>query len=52
MMEQALRRSLALSNGDWSIFIDRPITLTILIISFAFVAIPILLQLRRKFKGN
>jgi putative tricarboxylic transport membrane protein len=31
MMEQGFRRSLAISNGDWSIFVTRPITLGILI---------------------
>jgi len=31
MMEQGFRRSLAISNGDWSIFVTRPITLVILI---------------------
>lgn len=33
MMEQALRRSLTLSNGDWSIFFTRPISLVILIVA-------------------
>jgi putative tricarboxylic transport membrane protein len=31
MMEQGFRRSLAISNGDWTIFVTRPITLAILI---------------------
>lgn len=33
MMEQGLRRSLSISNGDWTIFFVRPITLGILFVA-------------------
>jgi len=50
LAEQALRRSLALSNGDWTVFFTRPISLTILIIVAIFMAIPLMNYLRRKAK--
>jgi len=34
LMEQGLRRALTLSNGDWSIFVTRPISLVILVAAF------------------
>lgn len=39
LTENNLRRSVALSNGGFSIFLQRPIALTILIISFAILCI-------------
>ena len=40
MMEDNLRRSLALSDGSWSFLWDRPLTLTILILAIAAFTLP------------
>jgi putative tricarboxylic transport membrane protein len=48
LMEQALRRSLALSDGDWTVFFTRPISLVILVIAAIFLAIPLVTFLRRR----
>jgi len=37
MFEEYFRRSLAISQGDWATFVERPISLTLLIISVIFV---------------
>jgi putative tricarboxylic transport membrane protein len=50
LMEQALRRSLALSNGDWSIFFTRPISRIILIVAAVFLAMPLITFLWGKAK--
>jgi putative tricarboxylic transport membrane protein len=52
LMEQALRRSLALSNGDWTIFFTRPISLAIFIIAALFLAVPLITYVRRKSKAT
>jgi putative tricarboxylic transport membrane protein len=51
-MEQALRRSLALSDGDWTIFFTRPISLVILVIAAIFLAVPLITFLRRKARAT
>jgi putative tricarboxylic transport membrane protein len=51
MMEQALRRSLIVSNGSFSIFVTRPISIACLIIAAAllvFAALPALRKRREK----
>ena len=50
LMEQAFRRSLALSNGDWTVFFTRPISLVILIVVAVFLAFTLMNYLRRKVK--
>ncbi|HZK18124.1 MAG TPA: tripartite tricarboxylate transporter permease [Clostridia bacterium] len=40
MIEQNLRTSLLLSQGNWSVFVTRPISLTILLITFVLLAWP------------
>jgi putative tricarboxylic transport membrane protein len=52
LMEQALRRSLALSDGDWTIFFTRPISLVILVIAAIFLVIPLIMFLRRKARSR
>jgi putative tricarboxylic transport membrane protein len=52
LMEQALRRSLALSDGDWTVFFTRPISLGILIIAAVFLAIPLVSFLRRRARAT
>ncbi|WP_114964266.1 tripartite tricarboxylate transporter permease [Alkalilacustris brevis] len=54
MIETNLRRSLILSDGDWSIFFTRPIAATILglaILSFLFPILRTLLSRRSSLKG-
>ena len=48
LMEQNLRRSLIISDGDPSIFFTRPISLTLLILTFALVLLVVLPRFRRK----
>lgn len=49
LMELNLRRALLIADGDWSTFIDRPLSLTFLILIALGVAVPMLLQMRRRF---
>lgn len=48
MLETALRRSLLLSFGDPTIFITRPISAVLLLISFFLLAYPLVPWLRKK----
>jgi putative tricarboxylic transport membrane protein len=47
MLEEALRQSLILSQGNFSIFISRPISLGFLIVAALLLVIPIITQRRR-----
>lgn len=47
LMEQALRQSLILSRGDLSIFIERPIALTLLIVVLASLVLPLAFGVRK-----
>ena len=49
LLEDNLRRTLVISNGDWSIFLQRPISLTLLVLIALGVVVPALLKLRRKY---
>jgi putative tricarboxylic transport membrane protein len=42
LMETSLRQSLILSQGDFSIFVERPISGVLLAVGFAFVLLPLL----------
>lgn len=42
MMETALRQSLTLSNGDWTVFIQKPVSLVMLIIAALLLLSPIM----------
>jgi hypothetical protein len=44
MLEENLRRSLLVSRGDPSVFIDRPISLSILILTLTIIAAPLLMS--------
>ncbi|WP_248930747.1 tripartite tricarboxylate transporter permease [Paenibacillus hamazuiensis] len=46
MIENNLRRALTISNNSLSIFIEKPISLTFLIIGLLWLAIPLLLKIR------
>lgn len=47
MFEEHLRRTLSISRGDWMIFLDRPISLTFLLITVILVATSIFFKSRR-----
>ncbi len=48
MLENNLRKSLILSRGDFSIFVERPISLACLVIAALMLVIPLLPALRAK----
>ncbi|GAA5165381.1 tripartite tricarboxylate transporter permease [Ornithinimicrobium tianjinense] len=48
LLELNLRRALVISDGDWSTFVTRPISATILALVVAAVVVPLLLATRRK----
>lgn len=48
MVENNLRRALTISNGDFSIFISRPISLAFLLITALWLVIPLLMKKRGK----
>jgi TctA family transporter len=52
MLEENLRRSLLVSRGDPSVFIDRPIALAILLLTLAIIAIPLVASAWRSRKGE
>lgn len=47
IFEENIRRSLILSQGDWMVFLERPITLALILISLALVLVPLVLPKRR-----
>lgn len=50
MMEQGLRRALTLSNGDWTVFVTRPISLGLLTIAVLSPSYSVIKYLRGKKK--
>lgn len=48
MIENNLRRALTISNGDFSVFLTRPISLVFLLITVLWLVIPVLLKARGK----
>ncbi|TCW40983.1 putative tricarboxylic transport membrane protein [Laceyella sacchari] len=48
MIENNLRRALTASNGDWSVFVTHPLSLTFLIIAALWLIIPFIMKLRGK----
>ncbi|CAH1689710.1 Uncharacterized 52.8 kDa protein in TAR-I ttuC' 3'region [Hyphomicrobiales bacterium] len=50
MMEIQFRRTLIFSGGDFTAFVDRPISLTLLFVCIAVLAAPALLELRGRFR--
>lgn len=46
MMEENLRRTLMISRGSWSVFLERPVSLAILAIIVLIIALPALTRLR------
>lgn len=47
MIENNMRRALTGSNGDWLIFLQKPISLTFLIASLLLLVVPLLLNMRK-----
>ena len=48
MIENNMRRALTISNGDFSIFVTKPLSLIFLIVAVLWILIPLLLKLRGK----
>ncbi|MGG1399079.1 tripartite tricarboxylate transporter permease [Bacillus salipaludis] len=48
MIENNLRRALTISNGDYSVFFTRPISLAFLIIAILWLIVPTLMKMRGK----
>ncbi len=48
MMEENLRRAMLLSRGDWGVFVERPISLGLLIVAVLLLAIVFLPAIRSK----
>jgi len=48
MMEEYLRRALLISRGDWSVFIDRPISASLLAVAVVLLTIVLLPGIRKK----
>ncbi|CAN5809993.1 tripartite tricarboxylate transporter permease [soil metagenome] len=51
LLELNLRRALLIADGDWTTFLDRPVSLVLLVLIGLAVAVPMLLQLRRRYAG-
>ncbi len=49
ILEENLRRSLIISDGSWSVFVDRPIALVMLLLSVAALSYPLLSELKSRF---
>jgi putative tricarboxylic transport membrane protein len=48
MMENNMRRALTISNGDFMIFLQKPVSLIFLIIGLLWLVIPLLLKMKGK----
>jgi putative tricarboxylic transport membrane protein len=50
--EEAFRQSLLLSRGDLSIFVNSPISATLVALSASLILLPLLARLRRRLRGQ
>jgi TctA family transporter len=48
MMEENLRRALLLSRGDWSVFVTRPLSATLLAMAVLMLVIVLLPSVKSK----
>ncbi|MBN6187119.1 tripartite tricarboxylate transporter permease [Aneurinibacillus sp. BA2021] len=48
MIENNMRRALTISNGDFTIFLEKPLSLVFIVLSMMWLAIPIVLKMRGK----
>jgi TctA family transporter len=47
MMEEYLRRALTLSRGSWSVFVDRPLSASLLALALVLIVVMALPAIRR-----
>jgi len=52
ILEENLRRSLMISRGSWSIFLERPIAAILILICVILVALPLVTALLARFRGT
>lgn len=52
ILEENLRRTLILSRGSWTVFIERPIALTLILMSLAAILAPFVMFLWRRWRRN
>ncbi|CAN0594481.1 unnamed protein product [Ectocarpus sp. 12 AP-2014] len=52
IMEESMRRALQISGGDWSIFIDKPISLALLVVALLSLTLPLFKKRRKKVDTN
>jgi len=48
MIENNMRRALTASNGDFMIFLEKPVSLTFLLLALLWIMVPLVLKMRRK----
>ena len=48
LMEENLRRALLISRGDWSVFVTRPMSATLLVVAAALLLVVLLPSIKRK----
>lgn len=48
MIENNMRRALTISNGDFSIFLSKPLSLTFLVVAISWLLIPLFMKMRGK----
>ena len=48
MIEQQMRRALAVSQGDWSVFVTHPLSGSLLLLALILVLAPAVLRLLRR----
>jgi len=48
LAEQQFRRALSISQGDYSVFVTRPLSLTLLVLSALALVVPVVLDVRAK----
>lgn len=42
LMEESMRRALQISGGEWSVFVEKPISLTLLVLAVVSLGLPVL----------
>jgi TctA family transporter len=48
MMEEYLRRALLISRGDWSVFVTRPISASLLVVAMVLLAVVLMPSVKKK----
>lgn len=48
MIENNMRRALTISNGDFMVFVEKPVSLIFLIIAVLWITVPVIMKLRGK----